>query len=98
MHSHIYMCVRIRAKNDALVELREILTEMVNKTQKEPGLLFYKLYVDDKNPNVFYFFEGWENQSSLDGHNSSIHVKHFLAELPRLSVDGARVDIMHCIS
>jgi quinol monooxygenase YgiN len=98
MSQNLYMCVRFQAKPGFKDELRLRLNEMVEETVKEDGCLFYDLHVDRDDDSVFYFFEGWENQAAHDLHGQTAHVKALVADVPKLTFDGIRIEFMHKIS
>lgn len=98
MTQNLYMCVRFQAKPEYKEELRLRLNEMVEETVKEDGCLFYDLHVDRDDDSVFYFFEGWENQAVHDLHEQTAHVKALVADVPKLTFDGIRIEFMHKIS
>jgi len=97
MSKQLFLCVRFKAKPECRDELKSRLLEMVEITVKEDGCLFYNLHVDRDDQNVFYFFEGWENQSAHDIHGQTAHVQALVADVPGLTVDGLRVEFMHQI-
>ena len=91
------LCVRFKAKPESIGELRSRLLEMVKLTVKEEGCLFYNLHVDRDDESVFYFFEGWQNQEAHDRHGETSHVKALVADIPKLTADGIRLEFMHQI-
>ena len=94
----IYMCARFQAKPEKLVELRERLLEMVQFTSKEEGCLFYNLHVDRSDPSIFYFLEGWKNESALAFHDQTPYVKAIIKDASVLTTDGIKVNFMTRIS
>ena len=94
MNKELFICARFQAKPDSLTELRNRLFEMVDLTLKEEGCLFYNLHIDGSDESVFYFFEGWKNQEAFKLHESTTYVQAIIADAPRLTVDGVRVEIM----
>ena len=98
MNTELFMCARFQAKPEYKCELRARLIEMVKLTHKEEGCLFYNLHVDSNDESIFYFLEGWIDQESLDFHNSTPYIQAIIADAPRLTVDGVRVEFMHRIA
>lgn len=94
----IFMCARFQAKPEKLIELRERLLEMVRFTSKEEGCLFYNLHVDRSDPSIFYFLEGWKNESALAFHDQTPYVQAIIKDAPNLTVDGIKVNFMSRIS
>ena len=94
MNKELFICARFQAKPDSLNELRNRLFEMVDLTLKEEGCLFYNLHIDSNDESIFYFFEGWKNQEAFKLHESTAYVQAIIADAPRLTVNGVRVEIM----
>lgn len=68
-------------KKDKIEDFKNIAKELVDKSLKEKGCLFYGLHQDIKNKNILTFIEGWENKESIKNHNNS---EHFIAIVPKL--------------
>jgi len=98
MNKELFICARFQAKPDSVNELRTRLFEMVDLTLKEEGCLFYNLHIDSNDESVFYFFEGWKNQEAFKLHESTAYVQAIIADAPRLTVNGVRVEFMQRIS
>lgn len=67
----------IIAKLTSAVEQNEVvkteLQKLVAPTRLEKGCINYDLYQDNEDPNVFLFYENWENAEDLDAHMKSAH-------------------------
>jgi quinol monooxygenase YgiN len=98
MQEQIFMCARLQAKKNTLLELHVRLLDMVAKTRQEAGNLFYNLHVDIADPTIFYFFEGWVNQAALDSHNATSYVQEIITDAKRLTKDGIRGEVMSQIA
>ena len=94
MSEKIIMAATFKAKPEYVEELRDRLIKMVEYSRSESGCIFYDLHVDRKDPTVFTFLEGWEDQAALDRHDETTHVKAIIADAPRLTVDGISVKFM----
>ena len=98
MATELFMCARFQAKPESVIELRARLLEMVDLTLQEPGCLFYNLHTDRDDESIFYFLEGWKDQAALKFHDATSYVQAIIADAPRLTVGGIRVEFMHRIS
>ena len=94
----IFMCARFQAKPEKLDELRTRLLEMVTHSIKEPGCLFYNLHVDNSNPTIFYFLEGWKDADALAFHDKTSYVQAIIRDAADLTTDGIKVNFMSKIS
>ena len=98
MSQVLYICVKFTAKDGCKEELKNRLIEMVDITVKEDGCLFYDLHVDRDDDSVFYFFEGWASDAQHAVHAKAPHVDALFNDIPRLTVDGARLEFMRKIA
>lgn len=55
--------------------VKNALIAMVAPTRKENGCLCYNLHQSKKDPGTFVFYEQWANQSALDVHGKSAHMR-----------------------
>lgn len=94
----IFMCARFQAKPEKLDELRTRLLEMVTHSIKEPGCLFYNLHVDNSDPTIFYFLEGWKDADALAFHDKTSYVQTIIRDAADLTTDGIKVNFMSKIS
>lgn len=94
MSQPLFICVKFQAKSGLREELRSRLLEMVEITVKEDGCRFYDLYTDRDDDSIFYFFECWETTQAHAIHAEAPHVAALFADIPRLTVDGARLEFM----
>ena len=94
----IFMCARFQAKPEKLDELRTRLLEMVTHSNKEPGCIFYNLHVDNSNPTIFYFLEGWKDADALAFHDKTSYVQAIIRDAADLTTDGIKVNFMSKIS
>ncbi len=67
------------AKDDAIEELKALLTDMVKPSQAEKGCLLYEIYQKKEAPNTFVVIETWEDEAALEGHKNSTHYAHYKA-------------------
>ena len=98
MSQPLFICVKFQAKSGCKEELHSRLLEMVEITNKEDGCRFYDLYTDREDDSVFYFFECWETKEAHAIHAETAHVSALFADVPRLTVGGARLEFMHQVS
>jgi quinol monooxygenase YgiN len=94
MSQPLYISVKFTAKSGYREELHSRLLEMVEITVKEDGCVFYDLYTDREDDSVFYFFECWASDAQHAVHAKAAHVDALFNDIPRLTVDGARLEFM----
>jgi quinol monooxygenase YgiN len=66
---------RIKALPDTVDLVRSILLELIGPTRKEDGCIVYELLQNKADPTDFTFVEEWQNESSLERHANSPHLK-----------------------
>ncbi len=65
------------AKEENIEELKALLTDMVEPSQKSEGCLLYHIYQMDDKPNTFVVIESWRDEVALNGHKGSAHYNHY---------------------
>lgn len=62
-------------------EVLALLRGLVSPSRAEEGCLFYDLYQDHENQNVFIILDGWRNKDAFEAHAASLHVAQTLGAL-----------------
>jgi quinol monooxygenase YgiN len=76
--SPVIVVARIKAKPEAVEEMREELFKLVEPTRtRDPGCITYDLHQDNKDPSLFFFLEHWASDELLDKHLDSDHIKAY---------------------
>ncbi len=78
MSSTLTIVARIEAKIGKLDLVKSEVLKLIEPTQKEEGCIQYDLHQDNEKPEVFIFFENWENQELWQTHMKSTHLKSFI--------------------
>jgi len=73
----IVLAVKIRSKAEKIEETAQFLGKFPEKANQEPGCLQYELLRGARDPQLFFFFEKWEDQTALDRHNTQSYLKEF---------------------
>jgi quinol monooxygenase YgiN len=69
---------------DQLERAREIMSEMVEHTIKEPGCISYDYFTSLHSPNIMMLFQEWESIEAVNSHFATAHMDRFLKVLPEL--------------
>lgn len=56
----------------------KFVQDLVEKSRKDKGNLFYSAFEDALTPNHFLIVENWADQAALDAHNQTAHLQNFL--------------------
>ena len=62
-------------------EVKEILKELVEKTNQEAGCIEYKPYQSNENNLEVVMIEKWESQAHLDAHAKTTHFVELVGKL-----------------
>ncbi len=65
--------VRVQVQPDKRQRFIDISTPLIAQTNAEPGCLFYSCYQDLADPNLFMFYEEYEDQAAIAYHNQTAH-------------------------
>ena len=79
---------KLKAKKGEEAKMEAALRDMVAKVAQEQGTLKYTLHRAQKDPNVFLFYEKYEDGTALKAHSSTPYFKELFGELKSL-LDGA---------
>jgi quinol monooxygenase YgiN len=79
---------RIKAKPEAVGDVRELLCGLVEPTRKESGCVTYELLQNREDPTDFTFVEEWESEAVLESHAASDHIKAIGPKLQPLVADA----------
>ena len=72
---------KAEVRDENIEKYLDLVTELADKSRKEPGCISYSLYTDINCPNILTLIEEWEDRSAIEAHNSS---EHFVRIVPQL--------------
>lgn len=78
----IKVVARLQSKPGKEAELKTLLQGLITPTRNEPGNLSYDLLVNREEPAEFTFVEEWQDDTALNEHFETSHVKMALQKLP----------------
>lgn len=84
MIMQIHLTAIVKSKPQHTERLKTILATMVQETRKEKACLQYDLHQELKDPNVFVFYEIWENEAGLAEHNKQSYITAFSSAVDEL--------------
>jgi quinol monooxygenase YgiN len=68
------MWVKARVKPDQTEKfLKAIEQDALGSERDEPGCLRFNVLRDEKDPNVYYFFEVYKDEAALEAHRKAPH-------------------------
>lgn len=66
--------VKVRVKPEGREKfLHAIEHDTLGSERDEPGCLRFNVLRDEKDPNLYYFFEVYKDQAALDAHRAAPH-------------------------
>ena len=84
----IAIWVKVRIKLDMREKfLKAIEADALGSERDEPGCLRFNVLQDEKDANVYYFFEVYKDQAALEAHRTMPHYATWRAAAD--TVDGA---------
>ena len=70
----IAIWVKVRVKPDGKARfLKAIEVDALGSERDEPGCLRFNVLRDEKDPNVYYFFEVYKDEAALEAHRKAPH-------------------------
>ena len=61
--------------------------------ENEPGANSYTFYESQNTPNLFFFFEDWQNQAAFEAHLQKTYTKSLIEKYPEILAESADVRI-----
>lgn len=61
------------AKEGEAEEVEAAIRKLAPPSKQEPGNLFYQAHRDPEDPNVFFFYEQYEDEDGYKAHGASEH-------------------------
>jgi len=78
MENKLTIVARIEAKKNSIGLVKSELLKLIGPTRNEEGCLQYDLHQDNDNPEVFLFYETWENRELWQTHMNNDHLKAYM--------------------
>lgn len=78
MKNSLKIIARIQVKEENVDFVKNELLKLIEPTKKEEGCLKYTLHQDINNPNIFMFYEIWENKELLEKHLKNEHLVNYM--------------------
>jgi (4S)-4-hydroxy-5-phosphonooxypentane-2,3-dione isomerase len=69
--SHVAVMARFRAKEGRMEELMEALRPLLDQADAEPGTLVYTVNRSTKEPDLLFFYELYEDRDAFHTHARS---------------------------
>lgn len=80
------VCAYIKVKKNNLGFVKSEAMKLVKSTLDEKGCIQYILHQDIDQPEIFIFFEKWENNESCEKHMKNNHTKEFINAVDKFVV------------
>ena len=86
---------RVKAKEEKLTQVKEVLTGLIGPTRKESGCISYVLHQSADDIGSFVFVEKWASQADLDEHLQTPYLKSFLSQVDDILAEPLDVTLWH---
>lgn len=77
--SIVTVVAKLVVKTDAVEPVKAELLKLLAPTRQEEGCIEYRLHQDKSDPDVFIFYENWENMACLERHMTTPHYRNYIA-------------------
>lgn len=88
----------VKAKTEFISAVKRECLTLVTPSRNEKGCLRYDLHQSTENPNLFIFFESWENAEDLEHHLESPSALAFDEKTAGLLIEPERIIYLEKIS
>ena len=80
----IIITAKIQIQSQLRAKAVELAQQISAASEQEVGCQSYRFWADLTDPNAFFLFEEWDNQTALDQHFQTAHMIAFQQQLPEL--------------
>lgn len=87
----IVIHARFRVDSDHRTKATGLIRKLVESLREEDGILEYRVATDIEDPNVFRFFEQYENEAAFEAHPQADHVQASVEAISDLLADEPEV-------
>ena len=81
---HIVLVAGLRARPGREKALQELLVQMLEPTRDEPGCLTYDLHQSVVDPELFFVYAVWQDETCAEKHSHMKHAQAFKNVAPEL--------------
>lgn len=74
-----HLLVTVRSQPAHRQRVQELLLKLIDPVRSEPGCLYYHLFAQAEDPNVFVLVAGWANDEAVAAHPTHPDVPGVLA-------------------
>jgi quinol monooxygenase YgiN len=92
--SKMMIVAKLSVKPEKAKDFIEAAREMIEKSNKESGCSFYKLYQDPYDNSKFVFVEEYKNQAAVDAHFATDYFKAFGPKIGDLIIGPPEIKIV----
>ncbi|MDT4289116.1 putative quinol monooxygenase [Methylomonas sp. MO1] len=80
--------VKWKIKESETIRILKLLPELVEKSRKEEGNLFYSIYQSENDPNELILYEQYTDAAAAETHKQSEHYQRIVVNqiVPHLAV------------
>jgi quinol monooxygenase YgiN len=96
--SKISLIAKLTAAEGKADELDAALRSVVEAADEEDGLEVYSVHADTEDPNVFYFFELYQDQAALDVHGRGDRMKPAMKALGSMLAGRPEVTMLNPVA
>jgi quinol monooxygenase YgiN len=78
MKNKLIIVAKIEAKTEHIDFVKKELIKLIKPTLAENGCIQYELHQDNTNPEIFLFYETWENKQVWQTHMQNTHLTEYM--------------------
>lgn len=85
--SNLNIVARLTVKRECIESVKSELLKLIEPTRNEAGCITYMLHQDNEHPDIFIFYETWENHACFENHMNTEHFKRYVAAVASMIED-----------
>ena len=94
----IVLVARLKVKDDAVDEAKQLALNLVDDSRTEEGNINYDVHQAIDDETVFVWHETWANKAALDEHFEKDYFKVFFARVSEIAAEPPVISLTKMIS
>ena len=98
MDEKIILVARLKAKPEAVEEIKLAALKIVAASRAEGGCINYDIHQGTDDETVFVWHETWASKSALDEHFATAHFAEFFAAVEKFAAEPPQITLTRMIT
>lgn len=98
MDEKIILTARLKAKPEAVEEIKSAALAIVADSRGEAGCINYDVHQSIEDETIFVWHETWASKSALDEHFATAHFNEFFEAVEKFAAEPPQINLTKMIT